>query len=225
MTICKNKEKPVGEKKNKIFFIGANTDKNRQNIRENLFKLSNNQSVNNIRLESKILPLEIYLSKRIHICDFTNYKYLLNLPGNQPWSYRFKYLFLMNSLVINVDVRQKYRESGYSNETWINFFDTIFEPNVDYINLTYYWKENDEPYNNYEFKKLITNLKETWEFLNSSPKQYKKITTNGYNKAQNITHDLISEAIFLIVHYYSKKLMIFYNCNVFKMIPSMFLSF
>jgi len=157
------------------------------------------------------IPLEIYLSKRIHICDFTDYKYLLNLPGNQPWSYRFKYLFLMNSLVINVDVRQKCRSSGHSNETWINFFDTIFEPNVDYINLTYYWKEDDEIYNNYEFKKLISNLKETYGFLDSNIEQYKKITTSGYDKAQQITEDLINEAIFLIVYYYSKKKMNFYN--------------
>ena len=206
MNICKSKNIKSNIKKDKIFFIGANTDKNRQNIRDNLFKLSNNITVNNIKLEKQKLPLEIYLNKRIHICDFTNYKYLLNLPGNQPWSYRFKYLFLMNSLVINVDVRQKYNSSEYFNETWINFIDTIFEPNIDYINLTYYWKENDTSYNNYEFKKLISNLKKTYEFFNNNNEQYEKFISSGYNKSQQISSDLISESIFLIVYYYSKKI-------------------
>ena len=66
----------------------------------------------------------------------------------------------MKSLVINVDVRQKYKESTEINDTWINFFDTIFIPNVDYINLIYYWLENDDEFNKYEFNKLIRNLEE-----------------------------------------------------------------
>lgn len=202
--ICKKNQVELKNKKNKIFFIGANTDKNRQNIRENLYKLSNKQIIYGIKTDK--LPLEIHLSKRIHICDFSNYKYLLNLPGNQPWSYRFKYLFLMNSVVINIDVRQKYKYLNKFNDTWINFFDSIFEPNIDYINLPFFWKENDDAYNEYEFKKLISNLKETYHLLENNSDQYNKIRESGYNKAQIITDDLIYESIFLIVHYYSKKI-------------------
>ena len=130
----------------------------------------------------------------------------MNLPGNQPWSYRFKYLFLTGSQVINIDVRQKFNDVQYFNDTWINFFDVIFEPNVDYININYYWIENNLKYNQYQFIKLIKNMELSYQYYNSNQQESKKMAQCGFNKVLNITDDLICESIYLLVYYYSKKI-------------------
>jgi hypothetical protein len=197
---------PLNKKKDVLFFIGANTDENRQDIRANLNKLSNGKTVNNISIDKKKLPLEIEFSHNRDLSEFSKFKYLLNLPGKQPWSYRFKYLFLAKSLVINVNVHQKYDCSDIINDTWINFFDIIFEPNFDYIDLVFHWFCDDPDYNNYEFKKLISNLEITYDYYNTNPLKYEQMVNSGYKKVLNITEDLICESIFLLTHYYSKKI-------------------
>ncbi len=203
---CNKHIVPFNKKKDVLFFIGGNTDINRQNIRSNLKKLSEGESVNGITVNSNKLPLQIEFQHNKDLSEFSEFKYLLNLPGNQPWSYRFKYLFLAKSLVINVDVRQRFEDSEYVNDTWINFFDTIFEPNLDYINLVYQWFSNNEEFNNYQFKKLINNLELTYEFYNKNQSQYESMAKSGFDKVNMITEDLINECIFLLVHYYSKKI-------------------
>ncbi len=197
---------PINKKKDKLFFIGGNTDKSRQDIRSNLKKLSNGESVYGIKTNNKELPLDIRFEHNLKISEFGEYKYLLNLPGNQPWSYRFKYLFLTKSLVINVDVHQRFKGGDGFNESWINFFDVIFERNLDYINLPFHWFDSDEKYDEYEFKKLICGMENTYDYFEKNPEKYEQMVSNGYSKAQNITSDLISEAIFLLVHYYAKKI-------------------
>jgi hypothetical protein len=203
---CLKNTIPFEEKKNKIFFIGGNTDVGRQNIRNNLYKLSNGNDVLDIKANKLKLPLQIEMAHNRDLSEFTQFKYLLNLPGNQPWSYRFKYLFLANSQVINIDVRQKFDNVDYFNDAWINFFDVIFEPGIDYINIQYDWIETNSKFNDYQFVKLIKNLELTYEYYNSNQKEAKKIAESGLNKVLNITDDLISESIFLLVHYYSKKI-------------------
>ncbi len=197
---------PYDKKKDVLFFIGGNTDVNRQNIRSNLKKLSDGESVNGITVSKNKLPLQIEFQHNRDLSEFSQFKYLLNLPGNQPWSYRFKYLFLSKSLVVNVDVRQRFKDSEYVNDTWINFFDTIFEPNLDYINLVYHWFDFNEEFNKLEFEKLIDNLELTYKFYDSNPSQYKSMAESGFNKVSYITEDLINESIFLLAHYYAKKI-------------------
>ena len=194
------------KKKDVLFFIGGNTDTGRQNIREGLYKLSQGNKVLGLEVNKTKLPLKIEFAHNRDLSEFTEFKYLLNLPGNQPWSYRFKYLFLTKSVVINVDVRQKFGDTDYFNSTWINFFDIIFEPNIDYINLEYYWIESNQSYNDYQFKKLITNLELTYQYYNSNPNESIRMGKSGFEKVLNITDDLISESIFLLVHYYAKKI-------------------
>lgn len=194
---CTKNNVKLVDKKNKLFFIGANTGLGKQNIRDNLHKLSKT---------NYNIPLHIELNKRIDLCDFTKYKYLLNLPGNQPWSYRFKYLFLMKSLVINIDVRQKYKGSSSFNDKWINFFDCLFEENKDYINIIYNWKENDDKYNKYQYNKLVNTLIKTYRYYETDANKYKSIVKSGYNKSKKITDNLINESIYYIVYNYSKKI-------------------
>lgn len=197
---------PEDKKKDVFFFIGANTDKGRQNIRSNLHKLSNKERIEKVVYDPKKLPLQIEFAHNRDLSEFSQYKYLLNLPGNQPWSYRFKYLFLSKSLVVNVNVHQKFDNSDYFNDTWINFFDIIFQPNIDYIDLVFNWISSDNIYNDYEFKKLIGNLTLTYDYFNSNPDKYTKMTNSGFNKILHITQDLINESIYLLIHYYSKKI-------------------
>lgn len=202
---CINKIIPFDKKKDVLFFIGGNTDTGRQNIREGLYKLSQGEKLLDLKVNNTNLPLQIEFAHNRDLSEFTEFKYLLNLPGNQPWSYRFKYLFLAKSLVINVDVRQKF-DDDYFNSTWINFFDVIFEPNIDYVNLEYYWIESNQSYNNYQFVKLIKDLELTYEYYKTNKEEAYKVTNSGFDKVLNITDDLISESIFLLVHYYAKKI-------------------
>ena len=127
-----NKCNKLTDKINKIFFIGKNislkkTDFNiRKWINENMNKFAN-------------IPLEILLTDKngyMPMSDFCKYKYLLNLPGNSPWSFRFKFLFLMKSLIINIVLYRKYGNSY--DKKWINIFDSLFVPNKDYIEISYY---------------------------------------------------------------------------------------
>jgi len=194
------------KKKNVLFFIGGNTDIGRQNIRDRLYKLSQGNKILGLNVNNTKLPLQIEIGHNRDLSEFTKFKYLLNLPGNQPWSYRFKYLFLTKSLVINIDVRQKFGDIDYFNGTWINFFDIIFEPNIDYINLEYYWIESNQGYNDNQFIKLIKNLELTYQYYDTNYEESIKMADLGFEKVLNITDDLISESIFLLVYYYAKKI-------------------
>jgi hypothetical protein len=79
-------------------------------------------------------PFNIEVSdKRIDVYKFKNHKYLLDLPGYKPWSVRLKYLFFMSRLVIRVSLY----DSRYENNYWQQWFDYIFEENVDYVHLIY----------------------------------------------------------------------------------------
>jgi hypothetical protein len=191
---CKKTEH---DKENVLFFAGANTDAGRQNIRSGLYKLEVDGTTK--------MPLKILLKQpKISLCEFKKFKYLLNLPGNQPWSYRFKYLFLMKSLVINVNVLQLYDEKNGWNHQWVNFFDVIFEKDVDYINIDYYWKENDEVFNQKSFNDLITKLESTYEQYDKNDDAYKMMAQSGYDKVNMITDDLINESIYILFNEYSK---------------------
>lgn len=196
--VKKECEKVVYEKENYLFFAGANTDRNRQNIRSGLAELELDKTSD--------LPLKILLKQpRLSLCDFKKYKYLLNLPGNQPWSYRFKYLFLMRSVVINVNVFQQYTEKDGWNEQWVNFFDTIFEKDVDYVNIDFRWKENKEDFNRQSFKSLVSDLQTTYDTFNSDHDKYEKMAQSGYEKVNMITNDVVSEFIYELFVEYSKR--------------------
>ena len=190
----------IKDKIDEIYFKGANTGKDKHNLR---FMLS----------QEKNLPLNIKLSEKYTpMYSFCKYKYLLNLPGHQPWSYRFKYLFLMNSFIINVAVIQHYNEFE-KNEKWLNFFDVILEPDTDYIEIEYNWYENKD--NSNEYKKLINKLDDIYKYYNSNPEEFQSIITNGFNKINNITNDLILEMLYDLLTRYSYKLNTFIDKIIF----------
>ena len=182
------------EKINKIFFRGANTGADKHNLRGLLAKDSINNDVFDITIGSHQIPLY----------EFCKYKYLLNLPGHQPWSYRFKYLFLMNSLVINIDLKQNYKSS--SNDTWINFFDRFFKENIDYVNIIYDWYDNDNSKNEQNYLSLLQNIIEVYERFENDPSLYKRMVEHGHNVAMSISQNIIYESVYMIVEEYAKKI-------------------
>ena len=190
----------IKDKIDEIYFKGANTGKDKHNLR---FMLS----------QEKKLPVSIKLSEKYTpMYSFCKYKYLLNLPGHQTWSYRFKYLFLMNSFIINVAVIQHYNEFE-KNEKWLNFFDVILEPDTDYIEIEYNWYENKD--NSNEYKKLINKLDDIYKYYNSNPEKFQSIITNGFNKINNITNNLILEMLYDLLTRYSYKLNTFIDKIIF----------
>lgn len=177
-------------KYNKMYFRGNKTDLNKYNIRSKL--KYNNKYFLKIELNEKFIPFK----------QFAKYKYLLNLPGNQPWSYRFKYLFLLKRLVINVDTRQFYNNDH--NEKWINFFDVLFEENKDYINIKYDWYQNKEEINKLNSLKLIYDLKNIFSKFEKNNDYYQKIVDNGNRKVNKINKELLLDSMTYLIQTYSK---------------------
>jgi len=122
----------IKTKKAELFFIGQNINlyKTDFNIRQLLAKESApfNIIINN---DSNFIPMN----------EFSNYKYLLNLSGAFPWSFRFKFLFMMYSLVINVQTIN----TDYTDKNWMNIMDYLFEKDKDYKEICYYYSNKDPP--------------------------------------------------------------------------------
>jgi hypothetical protein len=142
-------------------------------------------------------------SHQIPLYKFCEYKYLLNLPGHQPWSYRFKYLFLMKGLVINIDLRQHF--GSHENGRWINFFDPFITPDVDFVNLVYHWHEGEETINKENYKKLVQDVETTYRQFENDPDDYDTMVDNGYRKVQMIDQDMVYESLYMVVRSYAQR--------------------
>ena len=166
---------------NKIYFKGTSTTKKNSQIREKLEIYSNN----NKWLDVKLDAWKSFTS----IENFCKYKFLLNLPGHFPWSNRFKYLFLMNSVVINVDVNSYSLEGKFNELAWQTVINYIVEPNKHYINIEmnyYFSKENVEEMNRLnkiEFDKVVNQLDAIYKYKDNV---LNDIVTNGYNRVSKL---------------------------------------
>jgi hypothetical protein len=109
--------------------------------------------------------IEISEKHRIPMETFCNYKYLLNLPGFQPWSYRFKYLFLMNSIVINIDLYPHFKKND-PNQEWRTFIDRLFEDGKDYVNIIMNWFKHDDLENKKELNNVLSRLNDIYKYYN-----------------------------------------------------------
>ena len=70
-----------------------------------------------------------------HFCE---YKYLLNLPGHQPWSYRLTKILPMGSLVVDVNVLQHYSEFKDQLESNTNQKRIFHNPRIGGLIPVYY---------------------------------------------------------------------------------------
>lgn len=184
---CKKvKKEPI------MFFRGANTGAKKHNLRKIISK------------DRKFTNSKIIITKeKVSQHTFCKYKYLLNLPGTAPWSYRFKYLFLMKSLVINVALKVK--RDKYIQDKWIQFFDNYFIPREDYIEADYYWGESlDRREQLKNYNNIKNKLLKIYKYYENNNEKYEKIVKSGYNKVKKITDEVVYNSIYKIIKKYSK---------------------
>ena len=186
----KSKSRPHTDKIDMLYFKGANTG---------TFKFSTRDYLSKYKWD---IPVNINLDKQHEsMFNWDKYSGLLNLPGNQPWSYRLKYLYLLKSPVVNVDVLLKYKQSDdtydksdKSDDTsddksndildrWIQFFDPLFIPNKDYIQVSQTYYDNPKLPNFNELKKesydkIVDDIKSSYTKLENiyAERAYKKIS-------------------------------------------------
>lgn len=166
------KKKDFNSKKDIVFFQGSNTSKKKTNIRENLELLSKDEDKMVVLVDKK--P---YSS----VTEWCNYRYLYDLPGSYPWSVRFKELFVTSSLVIKVDVEDR----------WVNFYSNIFIPNKDYIQL--FIRENVNSSNKMEDAKKIKKMTlAIMDFINKKPEMYDIMTNSAYRKIKLMDMSMVN---------------------------------
>lgn len=193
-----NKCDKLTDKINKIFFIGQNISLKKTDF--NIRKWMNEEMT-----KIKFMPLEVLLTDKsgyVPASDFCKYKYLLNLPGMSPWSFRFKFLFLMKSLIINVALYRQYGKNY--DDKWINIFDSLFVPNKDYIEIRYEYDDKENQSEN--LKQVISKIKEIYDIMEKDTDFYNKITDNGYKKGKIITTKNISKIAYTVINNYTSKI-------------------
>jgi hypothetical protein len=178
------------DKDNTMYFKGCDTTNFNHNVRKNLEDYS----------KISQFPMKIKLDAWVNfepLWNFANYKMLLDLPGRYPWSNRTKYLFLMDSVVIRIDVESI--GDDYKDKPWISFIDYIVNTD-DYVGITikYYRNKNvtDKEKNEKEFKKLIKKLEIVYTHINNNPNKYKKMVKNAKTKVSKLTNDRIYQYIY-----------------------------
>ena len=173
-----------------IYFRGGSTTINKVKIRE--------------KLEEEKYPLNVILNKYQELWKFKSHKYLLDLPGNRPWSIRLKYLFLMNSIVFRISFyNSKYCERSYYRQS----FDYLFKENKDYIHLIYDFDyEKEIPKNIY--KKIVSDIKDKYIYYEKNEKQYKKMVSNMKKASKKLNLDETLKYLHTLIETYTKKLLI-----------------
>lgn len=195
--IEKSKKLETKNKSKILFFKGANTG---------TYKFGTRQFLSKTQWD---LPIKIDLKgKRESIFEWNKYYGLLNLPGNQPWSYRLKYLFLLKKPVVNVDVLLRYDLENNDDclERWIQFFDPLFVPKEDFIQVRQVYYDNP---NLKEFGKL--KMKSLKKVAKDVSKAYTCIDKIGdmpertYEKITKLSSSRILQYLYSTIVQYSKK--------------------
>ncbi len=169
--------------------------------------MSKNKSVskNKLRelLSAESAPFNVDLSgaTKVEMMEFKNHKYLLDLPGFKPWSIRFKFLLSTLRQVIRISLyNSTYQESGF----WRLWFDYLLKPNSDYIQLTYDC-DYDEPLNEKMYKKIKSDILETYNYLEHNEFAYKKIANNGFKASKNISVNESLFYLYTLIQTYTKR--------------------
>ena len=174
---------------NDIYFVGNNTTKNKSKIRE--------------RLSYEKSPFHVDLSGTftVDMWDYKHHKYLLDLPGFQPWSIRLKFLFSTQRPIIRVSFyNSDYGEKNY----WRLWYFYLLKPNCDYFQLTYDY-DNEKPLNNELYNKIKNDILAIYHYLEKNENIYKKISENSLKVSQNITVDESVSYLYNLIETYTKQ--------------------
>ena len=190
-------------KKDIIYFSGGNTGADKHNIRMKLNEIVNDEENNTIKnnydinIDTKFVPMY----------DFCKFKYLLNLPGHQPWSYRMTKILLMNSLIFDVSVLQTYindkNKINDKNEKWIQFYSDYFKPGKDYVEIKYYWTEGLT--SDMEVYNIYNKLNKLYKYYNENNQEYKKITKNATKKANDLNNEIFDKTFQYLIELFIQK--------------------
>jgi hypothetical protein len=161
-----------------------------------LKELSSNSKNYEIHIKDKYVPMY----------DFCKYKYLLNLPGNQPWSYRKAKILPMGSLIIDILVNQSYiiNNKKVTNGKWIQFFTEYFTPNEDYIEISYDWIEGIT--NDKEVNKIYKKINKIYDYYENNQNEYDTIRENAVRKANQFNTKIFNKTYDYLIRYFNKKM-------------------
>jgi hypothetical protein len=196
--VKKSKSLSFDKTKKEVYFKGANTG---------MYKFATRDYLSKYKWD---IPIIIDLSSMHEpMFEWSKYPGLLNLPGHQPWSYRLKYLYLLKSPVINVDVLLRYtdplsdeKESGL--ERWVQFFDPLFIPNEDYIQVSQIYYDNPKLQNFGELRKesydkLVADINSSYKTIQSE----NTYAENAYKKITKLTTSRILQFLYVTISKYA----------------------
>jgi len=173
-----------------LYFKGKSTSRNKTKIREKLELLSDN-----------IVIVDLQKDNYRPYYEICNYKYVLDLPGNYPWSVRLIELYMSRSLPFRVNFYDN--SKNYKYEQWIQFYESMFPEDVSYINFKYengFYKEMSDE----KVEKIKNDLIDKYKYFESKPKLYKSIIDENYKKVQALTFEHIYFYLYEAFIYYKK---------------------
>jgi len=199
--IKRNANHDIKDKQKKFYFKGTDTTRRHNNMRFNIKNWSLTNEINGTILLDAWKNYE-------PIYKTSEYFYLLNLPGHYGWSNRLKYLYLMKSIVININMKTiMYKDDIIESidEKFISFIDYIIKPNNDFEYTYTYHMKNDNNFfmsstiNDYiieENNKLLQFLKSIPSKYNSNKEQYNKMIERNYKKVFKLTDERMYSYIY-----------------------------
>lgn len=177
------KTKCPTKKKDLIFFKGSKTSTTRSRVRE--------------FLEKEKEPFKVDLNeKKLPFYCVCHYKYVLDLPGKQPWSVRLIELLMSRSLPIRI----RFYYSKYEKAPWIQFFEKMFPHQVclDYdVNYSYVLDKK-------VVKKIVSDITTIYEHFENNPQLYQKLVTQNWEKVEALKWDHLSFYYYTMFTYYNK---------------------
>jgi hypothetical protein len=189
----------IDKKEDIIYFSGANTGADKHNIRMKLKNIVNekNDKKYDIHIADQYIPMY----------EFCKYKYLLNLPGHQPWSYRMTKILLMDSLIFDISIMQTYimnNKYKNKNEKWVQIYSDFFVAGKDYIDIEYNWTEGVTKDN--EVIKIYNKINKLYKYYENNKDEYIKIAKSAKRKANLFNNDICDKTHQYLIMYFINKI-------------------
>lgn len=144
------------------------------------------------------------------VWDWSEYWYILNLPNRGNWSYMLKYLLMMKSLVISVNLVNTKLDGYLSSSPMpsgknISFVDYVLVPGIDYVEIQYkyygcfsdYPTRNISKQVNEEDKKLLGSIEKAHKYYSEHSYERREIAKNGARKVEQLTESRIYQYMYV----------------------------
>lgn len=174
------------KKKPFIFFSGANTGADKHNVRMKLKEISEDNKNYKIYIKESYFPF-------YYFCEF---KYLLNLPGHQPWSNRLMKILAMNSLVIDINLLQKFKGNHF-NDQWIQCYIDFFKKDKDFIQIDYNWIENETK--NKNVNDVYEKINKVFDYYQKNTDKYLKMVKSAERKSNMLSMKMFEKTFLYII--------------------------